>query len=267
MADRAHSTRTHVTKGQWAAASAGAFALHLLLAWLLVSSVPVLLDAPAGQDGGIRVGSLTVNGAGPPMLREVGSASNETAMATPAVRAPTMASPVRPPVARPMTEVVPAKTTSETGGPPADKPTPRRQTASEPQKSQPAPKPKRRASLSKKRSAESHEGPAGSARAGGQRGDSRTGADQTASPVPGNPKPRYPRIARSRGQEGRVLIRVSVLENGRVGSAAVAESSGHGALDRAALNAVKRWRFKPARRAGQAVTATLTIPVVFRLEG
>ena len=93
------------------------------------------------------------------------------------------------------------------------------------------------------------------------------GADRTAAPVPGNPRPRYPQVARTRGHEGRVLIRVSVLGDGRVGSAAVSRSSGHGSLDRAALKAVKRWRFEPALRAGRPVTATLTVPVVFRLEG
>jgi protein TonB len=64
-----------------------------------------------------------------------------------------------------------------------------------------------------------------------------------------------------------VLIQVSVLGDGRVGSARVASSSGHGSLDRAALKAVKRWRFRPALRGGKPVTATLMVPVVFRLEG
>ncbi|MBT8420682.1 MAG: energy transducer TonB, partial [Gammaproteobacteria bacterium] len=80
------------------------------------------------------------------------------------------------------------------------------------------------------------------------------------------PRPVYPRMARRRGQEGEVMIRVSILGSGRVGSASVARSSGHRLLDRAALKAIKGWSFQPARRGGKAVTATLTVPVIFRLE-
>jgi protein TonB len=104
-------------------------------------------------------------------------------------------------------------------------------------------------------------------REAGRAESGNAGHDRVAAPLAGNPPPRYPRIARSRGEEGRVLIRVSVLGNGRVGNAEVTKSSGHGSLDRAALKAVERWRFEPALRAGKPVTATLTVPIVFRLEG
>lgn len=80
-----------------------------------------------------------------------------------------------------------------------------------------------------------------------------------------NPKPVYPRRAREKGQEGRVTLRVRVLPNGEAGEVSVVESSGHRLLDRAARNAAERWRFTPAARAGQAVSADLDVPVRFQL--
>jgi TonB family protein len=63
-----------------------------------------------------------------------------------------------------------------------------------------------------------------------------------------NPKPVYPLEARQKGYEGKVLLRVEVLTNGRVGKVEVAKSSGYELLDQAALEAMKRWRFIPAKR-------------------
>ncbi|AHF04446.1 energry transducer TonB [Marichromatium purpuratum 984] len=94
----------------------------------------------------------------------------------------------------------------------------------------------------------------------------QTGVDRPARPIAGNPPPRYPRRARRQGVEGRVLIRVVVGADGRVGATTLIESSGHRLLDDAALRAVARWRFAPAWQAGRAVAAQLTVPVIFRLE-
>jgi TonB family protein len=63
-----------------------------------------------------------------------------------------------------------------------------------------------------------------------------------------NPKPVYPLEARQKGYEGKVLLRVEVLTNGRVGKVEVKKSSGYELLDQAALEAMKRWRFIPAKR-------------------
>jgi protein TonB len=80
-----------------------------------------------------------------------------------------------------------------------------------------------------------------------------------------NPPPRYPWLARQKGEQGRVLVRVQVDREGRAAHVELARSSGHGRLDRAALRALRQWRFTPARRAGAAVPGVIDVPVTFRL--
>lgn len=80
-----------------------------------------------------------------------------------------------------------------------------------------------------------------------------------------NPKPAYPRSARRRGQEGTVLLRVEVLANGRVGEVVVDTSSGYESLDEAAVKAVRKWRFTPARRGSARVNCWVRVPVEFDL--
>lgn len=82
-----------------------------------------------------------------------------------------------------------------------------------------------------------------------------------------NPKPGYPMIARRRGLQGRVLLDVRVSAEGLALFVKVKESSGHDVLDEAAVNAVAHWRFAPARRGGEAVEGTASVPVQFRLNG
>jgi protein TonB len=77
--------------------------------------------------------------------------------------------------------------------------------------------------------------------------------------------PVYPALARERGQEGRVVVRLVVGADGVPADIRLAESSGVAALDAAALDAVRQWRFAPARRAGAAVAEERLAPVVFRL--
>lgn len=81
-----------------------------------------------------------------------------------------------------------------------------------------------------------------------------------------NPLPVYPPLARRRGIEGRAVLRVEVLPSGRSGTVVVSESSGHEILDRAAVEAVRAWRFVPARVGESAVGASVEVPITFRLE-
>lgn len=86
------------------------------------------------------------------------------------------------------------------------------------------------------------------------------------APLAGNPRPDYPPAARRRSIEGRAVIRAVVAADGRVASVELRASSAHELLDRAALEAVQRWRFTPAKRGEQAVDGAVDVPVVFRLE-
>ncbi len=77
--------------------------------------------------------------------------------------------------------------------------------------------------------------------------------------------PVYPPRCLRLGLEGRVRVRVLVGENGRPQEVTVGESSGESALDQAALDAVRGWRFEPARRNGVPVRAWAVVPVEFKL--
>jgi protein TonB len=81
-----------------------------------------------------------------------------------------------------------------------------------------------------------------------------------------NPKPKYPSVARSRGWEGKVVLRVQVSADGDSEGVSVVQSSGHDILDEAAVNAVEGWRFVPAKRGDTAVSSTVNVPINFKLD-
>jgi protein TonB len=81
-----------------------------------------------------------------------------------------------------------------------------------------------------------------------------------------NPPPPYPAVARRRGQEGVVLLSVLVSEAGLPKEVNLARSSGTQVLDEAALEAVKGWKFVPARQGERPVAAWVEVPIRFRLE-
>jgi protein TonB len=78
-------------------------------------------------------------------------------------------------------------------------------------------------------------------------------------------RPPYPAAAARRGAEGEVLVRVLVGIDGWPTRTQLARSSGDRDLDRAALAAVRSWRFRPAQAAGSPVAAWVDVPVAFRL--
>jgi len=81
-----------------------------------------------------------------------------------------------------------------------------------------------------------------------------------------NPRPAYPLAARRRGDQGTVYVKVLVTADGLAASVGLEKSSGHPALDEAAVSAVKSWRFVPARQGGQAIESPYVVPVVFKLD-
>ena len=78
--------------------------------------------------------------------------------------------------------------------------------------------------------------------------------------------PRYPESARRAGIEGTVLLKLHVLADGGVASVTIERSSDHADLDHAAVQAIRRWRFEPARKDHRAVAAWAVLPVEFRLK-
>jgi protein TonB len=80
-----------------------------------------------------------------------------------------------------------------------------------------------------------------------------------------NPKPVYPRISRRRGEQGKVVLRVFVSADGSPEKIELRAGSGFQQLDQAAREAVTRWRFVPAKRGEQAVSAWVVVPIVFSL--
>jgi protein TonB len=80
-----------------------------------------------------------------------------------------------------------------------------------------------------------------------------------------NPWPRYPAAARRRGIEGEVLVEVRVGADGAPAGVEILRSSGSALLDAAAVEALERWRFEPARSGGQPVAGAVEIPVTFKL--
>ena len=87
-------------------------------------------------------------------------------------------------------------------------------------------------------------------------------ADTDAVPI-NQPAPRYPQTAMRRGIGGSVRVQATVAPDGSVERLELAGSSGNRDLDRAALEAVRRWTFKPATRNGQPTTSTVIVPLEF----
>ncbi|MCL1633549.1 TonB family protein [Luteimonas sp. SX5] len=98
---------------------------------------------------------------------------------------------------------------------------------------------------------------------------SRTTAPPLASgpaPVPiETPMPRYPAQAARRGLGGTVRVRADVGADGVPTAVAVVQGSGMRELDRAALDAVRRWRFRPGQVDGKPVPGSVVVPIEFAL--
>ena len=81
-----------------------------------------------------------------------------------------------------------------------------------------------------------------------------------------NPSPPYPPLARRMGEEGKVVLRVSVNPQGTADSVEIKTSSGSARLDDAAANTIKRWKFIPAKRGDSTIQSWVLVPIIFKLE-
>lgn len=84
---------------------------------------------------------------------------------------------------------------------------------------------------------------------------------------PARQAPVYPALSRRYGETGKVVLRVTLDESGKVAQATVDRSSGFPRLDEAALSAVRGWRCVPVQRNGRPVQASAMQPFNFVLEG
>jgi len=81
-----------------------------------------------------------------------------------------------------------------------------------------------------------------------------------------NPPPHYPRSARKRGIEGRVLLSVTVGATGRPEAVSINQSSGYKPLDQSARKAILGWRFSPATLGGVPRRSVVLIPIEYKLK-
>ena len=95
-------------------------------------------------------------------------------------------------------------------------------------------------------------------------GPFRPGAGITPPELLREVRPTYTDDARRRNIEGEVVLEIVVRSDGSVGSMRVLQGLG-GGLERRALDAVRQWRFAPARRHGTPVDVLVEVAVEFRL--
>ncbi|MCB9684774.1 MAG: TonB family protein [Alphaproteobacteria bacterium] len=77
-------------------------------------------------------------------------------------------------------------------------------------------------------------------------------------------QPPYPPDLTAQGIEGRVVLQVEVLTNGRAGKVTLIQGV-HPDLDRIAMLAMERFRWQPARSKGGKIVATTQLAIVFRI--
>ena len=85
-----------------------------------------------------------------------------------------------------------------------------------------------------------------------------------ARPLASNAEPKYPASMLRAGVGGTVVVLAEVDAQGNPVNVRVVERSGERDLDRAALSAVKQWRFEPAMRNGKAIATSVKVPVDFK---
>jgi protein TonB len=95
-------------------------------------------------------------------------------------------------------------------------------------------------------------------------GPYRPGSGITAPDLLREVRPDYTDDARRLGIEGDVVLEIIVRADGSVGDIRVVEGL-RGGLDRRAVEAVKQWRFSPARRYGVPVDVVVEVAVEFKL--
>ncbi|KRG64629.1 energy transducer TonB, partial [Stenotrophomonas terrae] len=77
--------------------------------------------------------------------------------------------------------------------------------------------------------------------------------------------PRYPPAAFRAGIQGEVILIIDVDASGNVTNVSVEKSSRNRDLDRAAMEAARKWKFNPAQSGGSKAAGRVRVPVNFAL--
>lgn len=77
--------------------------------------------------------------------------------------------------------------------------------------------------------------------------------------------PDYPTEMRREGTPGLVMVKCTIDEQGNVVEPTV-EKSSNPAFEKAAVEALKKWKFKPAKQDGNPVATKVSIPIKFSIE-
>lgn len=234
-------------------AAGAALGLHLLLTFAIPHSQLPISDLESHEPEGTQV--------------ELVGSPPETAPTPPE---PEPLSPPPAPAPKPEPPPPPPKLDPETIALPDPPPKPVAQPPPPAQPPQPL-KPKPQPVAEKKHAPSPNATPrAASAAASGTPGaaSGAVGTPDGKSTRPGyleKPAPKYPPESEAAREHGTVILSVEINTAGRPESVKLEKSSGYPRLDRAAIEAVRRWRFKPATRDGQPVAARVNIPVLFKL--
>lgn len=79
-------------------------------------------------------------------------------------------------------------------------------------------------------------------------------------------KPRYPRLAQRKGIEGTATYEIWLDANGNQLKQNLISSSGATMLDKAALDAIKKWQFSPQKVNGISIAHRVQVPIRFQLD-
>ena len=83
------------------------------------------------------------------------------------------------------------------------------------------------------------------------------------APIPiRTPPPEFPLEMKRNGVSGLVVVTVTINESGSVASAVIKKSTNE-AFNDAAMDAVKKWKFKPAKKNDQPISTIVSIPLKF----
>jgi protein TonB len=81
-----------------------------------------------------------------------------------------------------------------------------------------------------------------------------------------NEPPEYPEESRAAREQGLVMLRVAVTENGDAASVSILRSSGYFRLDQAARRTVQHWKFRAGMAGGIPIRSEIDVPVYFKLQ-